>query len=254
MAKISVSIMKYIIRILFFIIIFQFQNCGNKDHPNYSKSTKDIDIKIDFLKESSLEFDFEFLDSINLEVPGNPPLTSIQDLVFSQNFFLLLDRKQGLLKFDNNGMFLLKIGEFGEGPDEYAMPYALHLDEKKNIVYVADWQKMVILTYSLEGKFESTSSKLLGHPISFYKEDQFNKWQNKFIVAGLGSESLWLLDYDMENKRFMSQEKIYIGHRVRDFGISKEGTIVVITDDQNIIKLQKSNNPRWKPKNKVSFP
>ena len=171
MAKISVSIMKYIIRILFFIIIFQFQNCGNKDHPNYSKSTKDIDIKIDFLKESSLEFDFEFLDSINLEVPGNPPLTSIQDLVFSQNFFLLLDRKQGLLKFDNNGMFLLKIGEFGEGPDEYAMPYALHLDEKKNIVYVADWQKMVILTYSLEGKFESTSSKLLGHPISFYKED-----------------------------------------------------------------------------------
>ena len=171
MAKISVSIMKYIIRILFFIIIFQFQNCGNKDHPNYSKSTKDIDIKIDFLKESSLEFDFEFLDSINLEVPGNPPLTSIQDLVFSQNFFLLLDRKQGLLKFDNNGMFLFKIGEFGQGPDEYAMPYALHLDEKKNIVYVADWQKMVILTYSLEGKFESTSSKLLGHPISFYKED-----------------------------------------------------------------------------------
>jgi len=163
--------MKYIIRILFFIIIFQFQNCGNKDHPNYSKSTKDIDIKIDFLKESSLEFDFEFLDSINLEVPGNPPLTSIQDLVFSQNFFLLLDRKQGLLKFDNNGMFLFKIGEFGQGPDEYAMPYALHLDEKKNIVYVADWQKMVILTYSLEGKFESTSSKLLGHPISFYKED-----------------------------------------------------------------------------------
>ncbi len=171
MAKISVSIIKYIIRILFFIIIFQFQNCGNKDHPNYSKSTKDIDIKIDFLKESSLEFDFEFLDSINLEVPGNPPLTSIQDLVFSQNFFLLLDRKQGLLKFDNNGMFLFKIGEFGQGPDEYAMPYALHLDEKKNIVYVADWQKMVILTYSLEGKFESTSSKLLEHPISFYKEN-----------------------------------------------------------------------------------
>lgn len=171
MAKLSVSIMKYIIRILFFIIIFQFQNCGNKDHPNYSKPTKDIDIKIDFLKESSREFDFEFLDSINLELPGNPPLTSIQDLVFSENFFLLLDRKQGLLKFDNNGMFLFKIGEFGEGPDEYVMPYALHLDEKKNIVYLADWQKMLILTYSLDGKIQSTSNKLSGHPISFYKEN-----------------------------------------------------------------------------------
>jgi hypothetical protein len=163
--------MKHIKRMLFFILIFQFQNCGYKDHQNHSESTKYIEIKIDFLKERSIEFDFELLDSINLEVVGNPPLTSIQDLIFSQNFFLLLDRKQGLLKFDNNGMFLLKIGEFGEGPDEYAMPYALHLDEKKNIVFVADWQKMVILTYSLEGNFESTSSKLPGHPISFYKEN-----------------------------------------------------------------------------------
>ncbi|MHA7131791.1 6-bladed beta-propeller [Algoriphagus namhaensis] len=163
--------MKHIKRMLFFVLIFQFQNCGQKDHINYSGSTKHINIKIDFLKESLSEFDFELLDSINLEALGNPPLTSIQDLVFSQNFFLLLDRKQGLLKFDNNGMFLFKIGEFGEGPDEYAMPYALHLDEKKNMVYVADWQKMVILTYNLEGKFESTSSKLTGHPISFYNEN-----------------------------------------------------------------------------------
>ena len=90
--------------------------------------------------------------------------------------------------------------------------------------------------------------------ISFYKEGHFNRWQNKFIVGGLKTKSLWLLDYDRENKRFMSQEKIFIGHRVRDFGISKEGIIVVITDDQNIIKLQKSNNPRWKPKSKISFP
>lgn len=163
--------MKYIKMILFFILIFQFQNCGNKDHPSYSESTKFIDIKIDFLKESSPEFDFELLDSINLEVPGNPPLTSIQDLVFSQNFFFLLDRKQGLLKFDNNGRFLGKIGEFGEGPDEYSMPYAIHLDEMKEVVLVADWQKMVILTYSFDGKFESISRKLPGHPISFYSDN-----------------------------------------------------------------------------------
>ncbi len=89
--------------------------------------------------------------------------------------------------------------------------------------------------------------------ISFYKEDQFNRWKNKFIVGGLASKSLWLLDYDMENKRVMSQEKIYIGHRVRDFGISKDGIIVVITDDQKIIRLKKSNIPKWNPKNKIRF-
>ncbi|HCD87989.1 MAG TPA: 6-bladed beta-propeller, partial [Algoriphagus sp.] len=85
------------------------------------ESANTVEIHVEFLKGDSPEFIIEILDSINLEVLGNPPLTSIQDLVFSQNFFLLLDRKQGLLKFDNNGMFLLKIGEFGEGPDEYAM-------------------------------------------------------------------------------------------------------------------------------------
>ncbi|MFN3760847.1 MAG: 6-bladed beta-propeller [Algoriphagus aquaeductus] len=152
------------------MIIF-LQSCGEKEKGFSYDSTKIIEVKSDFLKGDSPEFDFELLDSINLEVPGTPPLTLIQDLVFSQNFFLLLDRKQGLLKFDNNGMFLLKIGEFGEGPDEYIMPYAIHLDEKEDVVFVTDWQKMVILTYSLDGKFESTSRKLLGHPISFYSDN-----------------------------------------------------------------------------------
>jgi hypothetical protein len=169
--NILISTMKHITRVLFFIFIFQFQNCGIKEFPESLQSTKTIEIKRDFLKGDSPEFIIEIIDTINLEVPGNPPLTSIQDLAFSQDFFLLLDRKHGLLKFDNNGRFLGKIGENGEGPDEYIMPYAIHLDEKEDVVFVADWQKMVILTYSLDGKFESTSRKLPGHPISFYSDN-----------------------------------------------------------------------------------
>ncbi|WP_373396999.1 6-bladed beta-propeller [Algoriphagus halophilus] len=125
---------------------------------------------MDFLKGDSPEFIIELLDTINLEIPGNPSLTSVQDLAFSQDFFVLLDRKQGPLKFDYNGRFLGKIGEMGEGPDEYIMPYAIHLDEKENVVLVADWQKMTVISYNPKGKFESTSSKLPGHPISFYKD------------------------------------------------------------------------------------
>lgn len=159
-------------RLIFFLILASlFQYCKKKDNTGTLESANTVEIQVEFLKGNSPEFIIEILDSINLELPGNPPLTSIQDLVFSENFFLLLDRKQGLLKFDNNGMFLFKFGEFGEGPDEYVMPYALHLDEKKNIVYLADWQKMLILTYSLDGKIQSTSNKLSGHPISFYKEN-----------------------------------------------------------------------------------
>lgn len=90
--------------------------------------------------------------------------------------------------------------------------------------------------------------------IAFYSDGQFKKWKNKFIVGGLKSKALWLLDYDMDNKRFLSQEKIDLGHRVRDFGISKDGTVVVITDDQKIIRLQIANNLKWKVKDKISYP
>jgi hypothetical protein len=147
------------------------QNCGNKDYVDTQVSINTIEIRKDFLSGDSPEFHIEILDTIYLEAPGNPPLTAVQDIAFSENFFLLLDRVHGLLKFDNNGSFLGKIGEKGEGPDEYTIPYAIHLDEKENVVFVADWQKMTVISYNLEGKFESTSNKLPGHPISFYKDN-----------------------------------------------------------------------------------
>jgi hypothetical protein len=153
---------------LFFFSVLLFQNCGNKD---YLDSTKTIEIKMDFLKGDSPEFIIKILDTINLEVPGNPPLTSVQDLAFSKDFLVLLDRAQGLLKFANNGSFLGKIGDQGEGPDEYTIPYAIHLDEKENVVFVADWQKMTVISYDLEGNFKSSSQKLPGNPISFYKDN-----------------------------------------------------------------------------------
>jgi hypothetical protein len=153
------------------IAIFLLQSCAGKDNTDTLGSTSIIKIQKDILLSDSPELQIEILDTINLELPGNPPLTSVHDLVFSQDFFLLIDRRQGLLKFDNKGIFLGKIGEKGEGPDEYTFPYAIHLDEKENIVLVADWQKMVVISYDLEGKFESTSNKLPGHPISFYKDN-----------------------------------------------------------------------------------
>lgn len=161
--------LKNLISIILLTIFLQ--SCGEKEKAFDPDSTKTIEIKIDLLKGDSPEFTTEILDTINLEIPGNPPLTSIQDIAFSEYFLLLLDRKQGLLKFDNNGSFLGKIGENGDGPDEYTLPYAIHLDEKENVVLVADWQKMTVISYDLEGNFKSSSQKLPGNPISFFKNN-----------------------------------------------------------------------------------
>ncbi|EKB50977.1 6-bladed beta-propeller [Cecembia lonarensis] len=82
-----------------------------------------------------------------------------------------MDRKQGLLKYDNSGNFLQKIGKNGEGPEEYIMPYAIHLDDKENIILVAEWEKRIVISYDFEGNFISSSQRLPGHSVSFYKEN-----------------------------------------------------------------------------------
>lgn len=156
---------------LIFAVVFVLSSCGNSKVAELETSYKRVEITRDFLRDESAELKFELVDTINLGALGNPPLTTIQDLAFSDNFFLLLDNKQGLLKFDNSGSFLQKIGEMGEGPEEYIMPYATHLDEKGNIVFVADWQKRIVISYDLEGTFDSSSQRLPGHPISIYKDN-----------------------------------------------------------------------------------
>lgn len=153
------------------LFILFMQSCGTKDHAITQIALNTIEIPKDFLFGDSQGLPIEIIDTINLEAKGNPPLTTVHDLAFSQDFFLLLDRRQGLLKFDNKGSFLGKIGEMGEGPDEYTMPYAIHLDEKENVVLVADWEKRIVISYDFEGNFISSSQRLPGHPISFYKED-----------------------------------------------------------------------------------
>jgi hypothetical protein len=163
--------MKYYWFSLLVFLVFILQNCGNKDNVDTQESINIIEIGKDFLFDDSPEFQIEILDTINLEIPGNPPLTAIQDITFSEDFFLLLDRKHGLLKFDNRGSFLQNIGQKGEGPEEYTIPYAIHLDEKDDIVFVADWQKMTVISYDLKGNFLSSSQRLLGQPISFFKDN-----------------------------------------------------------------------------------
>ena len=67
------------------------------------------------------------------------------------------------------------------------------------------------------------------------------------------TQSLWLLDYDSKKNSVMSQERIKIGHRIRDLGISPAGKIVIITDDQNIIRLAPSKEPKWQDSKKVKI-
>lgn len=156
----------------FLLLVFLLESCGDKDKSDAVLSPLAIEIQKDFLLGDSPELQIEILDTINLEAPGNPPLTAFQDIAFSENFILLLDKKLGLLKFDYSGNFLRTIGEKGEGPLAYIMPYAIHLAEDENSVLVADWQKRIVISYDLEGNYKTLSQRLPAHPISFFMDNE----------------------------------------------------------------------------------
>ncbi|WP_245786866.1 6-bladed beta-propeller [Algoriphagus aquimarinus] len=153
------------------------------------------------------DLQFKAIDTIDLEGPENPYLTSIQDIAFAKDYIFLLDIKQGFLKFDYEGNFVQILGKKGEGPDEYLVPTAIYLGENENVTLVADWDKMVVHSYDLKGNFIASSKKLPGRPISFYKEnDKVLVIQEGIESYGKGAQTVLVSFIEPTTLEFKSQE------------------------------------------------
>ncbi len=89
-----------------------------------------------------------------------PPIKIIAD----EGFYLI---KQGhtILRFQNNGSFVTKIGTIGRGPNEYTVAHDIDINDR-NIYLVSAWQKKFNV-YSERGDFIRTFKMPLYAPISF---------------------------------------------------------------------------------------
>ena len=54
------------------------------------------------------------------------------------------------------------------------------------------------------------------------------------------------MDYDFQDNRFISAERIEVGHRIRDIVQSSDGRIFIITDDQIIIEISSTVSNAYK--------
>ena len=202
-----------------FAVVFVLSACGNRKVAKLETSYKRIEITEDFLRGESAELPFEIVDTISLEQPENPPLQVVVDIAFAEEFILLVDNKQGLLKFDYDGNIIQRIGAMGEGPEEYSMPYAIHLDEKENTILVADWQKRLVISYDLNGDFNSSSQRLPGHPISFYKEnDTLLVVQEGYVKSNAAPRQVLLSSIEPLGLELKHRESPLYGYR-SDFTI-----------------------------------
>ena len=62
------------------------------------------------------------------------------------------------------------------------------------------------------------------------------------------------MDYDFIGNKFISAERINIGHRIRDIKLSSVGEIFIITDDQNLLRLNRHENDFTREEEQHSLP
>ena len=87
----------------------------------------------------------------------------------------------------------------------------------------------------------------------FYEGKEFPRWNKHFIVATLKAKSIYLLNYDSDNDRIISSERIPIGYRVRDISVLQNGEIYLVTDERRIIKLSLSDKIKFSKTTKFKF-
>lgn len=75
----------------------------------------------------------------------------------------------------------------------------------------------------------------------FYDASLFPRWTNKFIVSSLKDQSLYLMDFNPETRSFISSERIEIGSRIRDLNVLDDGRLLLITDDQKVVLVDRSS-------------
>jgi len=97
---------------------------------------------------------FSHVDYIKLEATEESRIAQIYKLQITQEKdFIVWDYHNGvILRFDQHGKFLNKIGSRGHGSDEYVRPIDVAYDRFNNQVVVNDNAQKSILFYSIEGQ------------------------------------------------------------------------------------------------------
>ena len=98
----------------------------------------------------------EFVDSVKfiiLEEIDESLINRIENIIFTQEYVIVVDRSQGVIFFfDWDGKFVRKISRKGQGPGEYLYMQSCMIDEQQQLI-IYDIQARKMLFYDLDGNF-----------------------------------------------------------------------------------------------------
>lgn len=141
---------KFFLKCVFFMIIM---SCSNKEqlHNHVAESVIDIDVsqKKVFNPQQALSIE----KYIPLQTTEDCLIETVDKLYFTGDNILVFDRENSnLFLFDNNGTFIRKIGEKGQGPNEYITFNDVIYDGENKQIYAFERYKSTMFVYNLQGE------------------------------------------------------------------------------------------------------
>ena len=122
-------------------------SCGAKEEYYIDNNTLDIDTIVSEEKAwlSSIYKSVKVIPLDNSEIV----LSDIVKIQVSNNFIYVLDKTQQLYMFNNDGLFLRKIGNKGGGLGEYTDISDFTIDYDRGYIYALEFRAQAIYTYNL---------------------------------------------------------------------------------------------------------
>ena len=124
-------------------ILFILMGCG----VDKSDSLVTVDVTANYPKKELVLQDFMDVEYIPLEITD-----------VGKDILVLTNVRQGeILIFDRStGKGLKKINRRGQGPEEYILPFNVHLNKEEDEMFVNDGPSSKIQVYDLDGNYKRT--------------------------------------------------------------------------------------------------
>jgi hypothetical protein len=147
-------------KILFFLSIFYFISCTNKENKEEYIDSSLIKISTEnTLSDFNIDEIADFQSIIPLETTNDNLIGEMTKVILKDSLIVIFDFKMNnVLVFDTEGQFKYKIGSKGNGPKEYVKIYDIYLDKKTDWVYLTDELTKHIQIYNIKGDFISSLS------------------------------------------------------------------------------------------------
>lgn len=157
--------------ILYVLLIFIFIACDLTKEDKKNTVRGDIvsipitEMETDYGKLSDFAEDIKM---IPLEFSGDCILDKVEKIVMSDSCIFIMERynQKGIYVFDHSGKYLYRVGNCGQGPDEFVDLSDFSLNEEQQLIYLYDIMRKKVLIFSFEG--------------DFIKDIQMNYYADKF--------------------------------------------------------------------------